>query len=162
MSGATIAFAGSTYPTANVFYPYIVNVKIVLTEAHNSKDTYLMSMADAMLGKFDKYWEEKNNLMVIATILDPRFKMRYITWCFGEIYHPCRCINELDEINKELEMLYKKYNKLLVDSGNDKAQCSAQVQGTQLTHWLVSSSLLSVCMGTSIRIATARPSLRGF
>jgi hypothetical protein len=35
-------------------------------------------MADAMMLKFSKYWEKKNNLMVIATILDPRFKMRYI------------------------------------------------------------------------------------
>jgi len=35
-------------------------------------------MGAAMLDKFDKYWEEKNNVMVIATILDPWFKMRYI------------------------------------------------------------------------------------
>jgi hypothetical protein len=33
-------------------------------------------MATAMLEKFDKYWEERNNVMVIATILDPRFKKR--------------------------------------------------------------------------------------
>jgi hypothetical protein len=86
MAGATTAFSRTAYPTVNVFYPYIVNIKIVLREAQKSKDLYLMSMADAMLDKFDKYWEVKNNLMVIATILDPRFKMRYITWCFGEIY----------------------------------------------------------------------------
>ncbi|KAF0910426.1 hypothetical protein E2562_002891 [Oryza meyeriana var. granulata] len=34
------------------------------------------NMGEAILKKFDKYWVEKNNLMVIATILDPRFKMR--------------------------------------------------------------------------------------
>ena len=39
---------------------------------------YLKKMGAAMLDKFDKYWEEKNNVMVISTILDPRFKMRYI------------------------------------------------------------------------------------
>ncbi|KAM0841851.1 hypothetical protein ACQ4PT_058738 [Festuca glaucescens] len=36
------------------------------------------AMADAMLDKFDKYWEEKNNVMALATILDPRWKMRWI------------------------------------------------------------------------------------
>jgi hypothetical protein len=51
-----------------------------------STDGYMMSMADAMLNKLDKYWEVRNNVMVIATILDPRFKMRYIRWCFGQIY----------------------------------------------------------------------------
>ena len=50
--------------------------------------------------------------MVIATILDPRFKMRYIKWCFGQIYDSIRCEKEFDEINKELEGLYKKYELL--------------------------------------------------
>jgi len=59
-----------------------------LREAQKSRNPYLMSMADAMLDKFDKYWEEKNNLMVIATILDPRFKMRYITWCLERFIRP--------------------------------------------------------------------------
>ena len=83
MAEATTAFSGSLYPTANCFYPYIVKVKRALIGAQQSGDTYLMSMAGAMLEKFDKYWEEKNNVMVIATILDPRFKMRYIKWCFA-------------------------------------------------------------------------------
>jgi len=30
MAGATTAFSGSVYPTANVFYPYILKVKIAL------------------------------------------------------------------------------------------------------------------------------------
>jgi hypothetical protein len=50
MAGATTAFSASTYPTANVFYPYIVQVKIALKEAQRSGDGYVMSMAD--VGKF--------------------------------------------------------------------------------------------------------------
>ena len=119
----------AAYPTANVFYPYIVNVNIVLREAQKSRNPYLMSMADAMLDKFDKYWEEKNNLMVIATILDPIFKMRYITWCFGEIYPPYRCMKELEDIDGELEELYMKYNKL-IDNGKGSAQSSSSSRNT--------------------------------
>jgi hypothetical protein len=48
MAGATTAFSGSLYPTANVFYPYIVKVKIALIGAKNSGDPYLWSMAAAM------------------------------------------------------------------------------------------------------------------
>ncbi|KAM0902703.1 hypothetical protein ACQ4PT_019155 [Festuca glaucescens] len=81
---------GSNYPTANIFYPYIMNVKIAVnTHAVQSNDENLKAMGKAMLGKFDKYWDStytengndsgrnkrkvKNNVMVIATILDPRY-----------------------------------------------------------------------------------------
>ncbi|KAJ1280364.1 hypothetical protein BS78_04G226700 [Paspalum vaginatum] len=112
MAAATTAFSGSVYPTANVFYPYIVKVKIALIAAKKSSDAYLRSMAAAMLEKFDKYWEVRNNVMVIATILDPRFKMRYIKWCFGQLHDSSRCQKECEEINIKLEELYKKYEVL--------------------------------------------------
>jgi hypothetical protein len=109
MAGATTAFSGSVYPTANVFYPYILKVKLALLKAKNSSDTYLKKMAAAMFDKFDKYWEVTNNVMVIATILDPRFKMRYIQFYFSQLYDSSRCEQELANVNKELEELYKKH-----------------------------------------------------
>eukprot|EP00267_Zea_mays_P054664 XP_020407920.1 zinc finger BED domain-containing protein RICESLEEPER 2-like [Zea mays] len=133
MAGATTAFSGSVYPTANVFYPYIVKVKIALIGAKNSGDPYLWSMAAAMLEKFDKYWEKRNNIMVIATILDPRFKMRYIKWCFGQIYDSIRCEKEFDEINKELEGLFKKYELLYrqkMGDSNQNTQTTSSSMGT--------------------------------
>lgn len=81
----TTALSGSTYPTSNIFYPYIVDVKIALKTAMESTDLNLKRMTDAMMDKFDKYWEERN-IMVIVTILDPRCKMRFITWCFQQMY----------------------------------------------------------------------------
>jgi hypothetical protein len=55
MAGATTAFSGLVYPTANVFYPYIVKVKIALLTAQKSSDAYLRCMAATMLEKFNKY-----------------------------------------------------------------------------------------------------------
>jgi hypothetical protein len=133
MAGATTTFSGSIYPTANVFYPYIMKVKIALIGAKNSGDPYIWSMATAMLEKFDKYWEKRNNIMVIATILDPRFKMRYIKWCFGQLYDLTRCEKEFHEINKELEGFYKKYDLLYrqkMDKGNLSTQSASSSMGT--------------------------------
>jgi hypothetical protein len=59
--------------------------------------------------KFNKYWEEKNNVMVIATILDPRYKMRYIAWCFGKIFDACQANFEIEEVRGELEKLFEDY-----------------------------------------------------
>jgi hypothetical protein len=54
----------------------------------------------AMLDKFDKYWKVKNNVMVIVTILDPRFKMGYIQFYFSQLYDSSRCEQELANITK--------------------------------------------------------------
>ncbi|XP_025881816.1 zinc finger BED domain-containing protein RICESLEEPER 2-like [Oryza sativa Japonica Group] len=134
MSGATTAFSGSTYPTANVFYPYIAKVKIAILASRaqaqtalleaarlgqqsrlyepDPNDVLLVTMADAMLEKFNKYWENTNNIMIIATILDPRFKMRYIRWCFSEFFGETRCVTEVAAITDEMEKLYRKYERI--------------------------------------------------
>jgi hypothetical protein len=154
MAEATTAFSASTNPTANVFYPYIIKVKIALKLAQRSGDAYMMSMADAMLNKFDKYWEVRNNVMVIATILDPRFKMRYIIWCFGHIYDSLRAQKEIDGIYKELERLYKKYeviyrckisehspsNAQSASSSKDKSNSLASVAPSGFQTFLESSA----------------------
>jgi hypothetical protein len=49
----------------------------------------------------------KNNVMVIATILDPRYKMRYIEWCFGKIFDGDQLRFEIDEVQGELEKLFE-------------------------------------------------------
>jgi hypothetical protein len=69
MAGATTSFSGSLYPTANVFYPYIVKVKIALLTAQKSSDAYLRCTAAAMLEKFNKYWEVRNSVMVMLQSL---------------------------------------------------------------------------------------------
>lgn len=78
-------------------------------------------MAATMLEKINKYWEVRNNAMVIATILDPRFKMRYIRWCFGQLYDAFRCQTELEEINIELEDIYKKYDLVYRQKNGDSS-----------------------------------------
>ena len=39
-----------------------------------------------MSDKFDKYWGESNMLMALAAVLDPRYKMKLIRFCFPIIY----------------------------------------------------------------------------
>jgi hypothetical protein len=101
-------------------------------------------MGAAMLDKFDKYWEAKNNVMVIVTILDPRFKMRYIQFYFSQLYDSSRCEQELADINKELEELYKKHvleqRRKMGGSGSSTTQsASSSKETTSLVACLVSS-----------------------
>jgi len=45
-------------------------------------------------------------VMVIATILDPRYKMRFIEWCFNKIFDEHQVVFELEDVRSELEKLY--------------------------------------------------------
>jgi hypothetical protein len=140
MSEATSAFSASTYPTANVFFPYILQVKMALKEAQKSGNAYMISMADAMLEKFYKYWEVRN-VMAIATILDPRFKMRYIRSAFGNIYNSLRFRKEISDIEEELESLYQKYESIHRPKMGETTQNNTQSASSSKD---TSSSLASI------------------
>ena len=43
-------------------------------------------MASVMIAKFEKYWQEIHGVLVMAVILNPRFKMVLIDYYFPKIY----------------------------------------------------------------------------
>ena len=46
-------------------------------------------MATKMKSKFDKYWEKGdkiNHLLYMVVVLNPRKKLRFLKFCFSEIY----------------------------------------------------------------------------
>ena len=57
-----------------------------------------------MVTKFDKYWKVIHGIMVVATVLDPRFKMKLLEFNFPKIYQN----DSSYEINKIYELV-KKY-----------------------------------------------------
>ena len=43
-------------------------------------------MAGQMIMKFDKYWAQIHGILVMAVILDPRFKMQLVNYYFPQLY----------------------------------------------------------------------------
>ena len=43
-------------------------------------------MAGQMIMKFDKYWAQIHGILVMAIILDPRFKMQLVNHYFPQLY----------------------------------------------------------------------------
>ncbi|CAN1160485.1 Zinc finger BED domain-containing protein RICESLEEPER 2 [Linum perenne] len=79
-------FSGSTYPTANIFFPNICEVKISLHEWALSPNDIIAEMARKMLVKFDSYWDVIHGILGVAAILDPRYKMKLVEWSLRKIY----------------------------------------------------------------------------
>ena len=74
------------------------------------KDPTYKAMGEAMMDKFNKYWLEKNNVMVLATVLDPRYKMFYIDWAFKQLYDEQTAEDEMADVRLELEELFEKFD----------------------------------------------------
>ena len=108
-------FSGQSYPTTNIFYPHNVSIKITLRKAMVHKDKNLQCyhpqknynvMGHDTMDKFNKYCEQPNTVMVLATFLDPRYKMKYVEWCFRQIYDGDKAETELSDFKKDLDKLY--------------------------------------------------------
>ncbi|XP_042950315.1 zinc finger BED domain-containing protein RICESLEEPER 2-like [Carya illinoinensis] len=101
--------SGSVYPTSNLFLPKIWRMKEVLTAKNVDRNEYIQAMTKKMNEKFEKYWGECNLLMAIAAVLDPRYKMVLIKFCFPLIYPEFETSQNIDLVFKVLHELYDEY-----------------------------------------------------
>ncbi|XP_077234229.1 zinc finger BED domain-containing protein RICESLEEPER 1-like [Tasmannia lanceolata] len=67
-------------------------------------------MATSMLENFEKYWGITSIILGIASILDPRYKMKLIQYFFREIYSEERKMN-IENVKNALFRLYDAYVK---------------------------------------------------
>ena len=69
----------------------------------------MRSMATKITDKFDKYWGDSNLLMSIATILDLRYKIKLINFCFPVMYPLFVACNHIDNVLAVLKELFESY-----------------------------------------------------
>ncbi|KAL2904603.1 putative AC transposase, partial [Bienertia sinuspersici] len=75
----TKLFSGSDYPTANLYFPYILAIEKLLVLGHNHKVPSIQDMASAMLSDY-------SIVLGIAILLDPRYKNVMIRSALGRLY----------------------------------------------------------------------------
>jgi hypothetical protein len=78
---------GTDYPTANLYLPEVWRMKEVLMNKCEDRNDYMRSISTKMMIKFNKYWGDTNLMMSIVAVLDPRYKMKLINFCFPIMYH---------------------------------------------------------------------------
>ncbi|XP_074322707.1 zinc finger BED domain-containing protein RICESLEEPER 1-like [Apium graveolens] len=85
----TLKFSGTLQVTSNNFYHEICEIHSQLVELADANDPLLSKMAVSMKKKYDKYWGNADNinpLIFLAVVLDPRYKMKYLRYCFDSVY----------------------------------------------------------------------------
>ena len=110
----TIKVSGSSYVTSNRFFDDICNIYAILCNWQTNSYVELNVMAKRMKDKFDKYWENVENmnmLLYIASVLDPRHKLEFVRFYFLKMYDPKQSSVIINNVKKKLKsclMIIKK------------------------------------------------------
>jgi hypothetical protein len=65
-------------------------------------------MANTMMVKFDKYWNKSNIALIVASVLDPRYKRKIVEFYLKKVY-PYTYQSELDKFNDVMKKMYQCY-----------------------------------------------------
>ena len=79
-------FYGHKYPTTNMYFFFVCELKIALNEWSLSSSQMISMMAKSMLVKFNSYWANVSVVMVVAAILDPIYKIKLLEFYYPNIY----------------------------------------------------------------------------
>jgi len=100
---------GSDYPTSILFLPEVWRMREILQLKCIDRHDYITSIAGKMAQKFDKYWGECNWLMSIVAVLDLRYKMKLINFCFPLIYPDSEYPQHIQNVLAVLQELFEVY-----------------------------------------------------
>ncbi|XP_076936183.1 zinc finger BED domain-containing protein RICESLEEPER 2-like [Bidens hawaiensis] len=81
----TTLFSGSLYPTSNLYFHQVWKIQLHIEEAIRNTDDVISNMEKDMKKKFDKYWESYSMVLSFAAILDPRYKVKLVEYCFSKL-----------------------------------------------------------------------------
>ncbi|KAA0056378.1 putative transposase [Cucumis melo var. makuwa] len=87
-SEVTMKFSASMSVTSNIFHELCL-IQEIICEYSSYENALLSQMTLSMQTKFNKYWrittsEKTNLLLYVSVVLDPRYKLAYVNYCFNE------------------------------------------------------------------------------
>jgi hypothetical protein len=83
---ATKVFSMRKSPTSHRYLAEICAIRELLVDEKYAKDDFLKDLCKDMKTKFDKYWDQPNKVLLVASLLDPRYKLVLLTFCCTEAY----------------------------------------------------------------------------
>ncbi|CAA7015578.1 unnamed protein product [Microthlaspi erraticum] len=93
------------YQTSNVYFHLLAELKNMLNEEMKSWDEeYVLDKEKEVLERFDKYWNDMFLVLATASVLDPRFKMKYL-----EFYCSKNEGSKAETVLDYLRSLYSSY-----------------------------------------------------
>ncbi|XP_025661745.1 zinc finger BED domain-containing protein RICESLEEPER 2-like [Arachis hypogaea] len=114
----TLSFFSSLHVTSNKCFHEIASITSQLTSWSQNHFELLGCMACSMKNKYHKYWgpvDKFNPLLLVAVVLDLRYKLDYLCWCLEDVYDKEVSPSMTGFVKLTLETLYKFYKQEAVD-----------------------------------------------
>jgi hypothetical protein len=108
-------FLCAKYKTANLYFLglYKVGRLLHVTGGH---DDVMSAMVKDMKVKFDEYWSKNSLIVACAAVLDPRYKLKLMNYCFRKIHGDVNAIQHVDRVVALLQRLLTEYKQSSVSS----------------------------------------------
>ena len=106
----TLLFSGTKFPTTNIYFPKVFDVRMALDEMIYDPNVTIKSMGRKMLDKWEKYWDTIHGIMGVACVLDPKYKLEILNCCFSIIYD-FDVESKVDRIKDTCYALFNEYQK---------------------------------------------------
>ncbi|CAI0421282.1 unnamed protein product [Linum tenue] len=123
----TLKFSSTLSVTSNLFFHELIALQDEMVHLSSSDDAMLRDMSIRMMSKFMKYWvnvENLNPFLYVAVVLDPRYKLRYVKYCFEDLYNEAHAKQLTNNVEKVLNRLYDQYLVDSESSGKEKGVVS--------------------------------------
>ncbi|OMO59397.1 putative Zinc finger, BED-type [Corchorus capsularis] len=82
----TCLFFGNRQPTSNLYFKALWKVHSRLSDMTRGPENFMTRMVKEMQSKFNQYWSEYNLILSCAAILDPRYKIKFVEYCYTKLY----------------------------------------------------------------------------
>jgi len=86
----TLRFSSLLHITSNSFFNELIYMHTNMLQLCKSRDNLISRIAMNLMLKFEKYWGYEVNqiffLLYMTNVLDPHLKLKYVKFCFGELY----------------------------------------------------------------------------
>ncbi|XP_071712401.1 zinc finger BED domain-containing protein RICESLEEPER 3-like [Rutidosis leptorrhynchoides] len=106
----TTLFSRSHYPTSNLYFHNVWRIQRHIQKEMKNSDPIISKMAHEMKVKFDKYWESYSKVLSFAVILDPRYKVKMVEYCFDKLGIKDKHLKaKVESVVNGLKKLYKEY-----------------------------------------------------
>ncbi|XP_061346161.1 zinc finger BED domain-containing protein RICESLEEPER 2-like, partial [Gastrolobium bilobum] len=122
----TELISGTSYPIANLYFLQVWQIQCSLQNTLNDDDDILKSMAERMMEKFDKYWEEYSVVLALGVLLDPRMKTCALSYCYSKV-NPLTSEAKVEKIKKNAYNIFDKYAWNIPPSSNVQSQSVSEV-----------------------------------
>ncbi|XP_010415663.1 PREDICTED: zinc finger BED domain-containing protein RICESLEEPER 2-like isoform X1 [Camelina sativa] len=105
----TDAFTKNSCLPANIYFREICDLHLRLIEWCKNPDDFISSLAVNMRKKFDDFWDKNNLVLAIATILDPRFKMKLVEYYYP-LFYDTSASEFIEDVVECIKALYDEHS----------------------------------------------------